>query len=220
MKARTRHKIEMGARALVFSRAHPDPSPGYIIAVAKLEECVARGMRLAELQITGRNEVHAAADRKRTLLRMMRRAHLAHLRHVARAAQPEAAGLGEQFVLPRGSIPLLVFQSAARGMIQEAERSRDLLVRHGLADTLFESLQQSLADFDRAIEQGIEARRRQVGASAGLDEVGDEIVRIVGILEPLNRFRFANAPELLVAWASASHVVATPRPAGEEEPAA
>jgi hypothetical protein len=221
MKAKTRHKIEMGARALIFSRAHPDPSPGYIIAVANLEECVALGKRLAQLQITSRNEVHATAGQKRTLLRVMRRAHVAHLRYVARVAQREAAGLVEKFVLPRGSIPLLAFRSAARTMLAEAERSRDLMVRHGLADTMFQSLQQSLEEFDRAIEQGNEAHRRQVGASAGLDKVGDEIVRIVGILDPLNRFRFANAPELLVEWASASHVVAIPRPAaGEEAPAA
>jgi hypothetical protein len=35
-----------------------------------------------------------------------------------------------------------------------------------------------------------------------------------------NRLRFAHQSELLAAWASASHVIATPQSAGDVRPAA
>ena len=38
-------------------------------------------------------------------------------------------------------------------------------------------------------------------------------VQVVKLMDGLNRFRFAKDPELLAAWASASNVLATPRPA-------
>lgn len=41
MKAKTRRKLEMGARALIFSRVHPDPTPGYAVALARLEDRLA-----------------------------------------------------------------------------------------------------------------------------------------------------------------------------------
>jgi hypothetical protein len=161
-------------------------------------------------------EIRATAGRKRTLLGLMRRAHLAHVRRVAQGAQREAPDLLRKFVLPRGTIPLLAFQSAARSMLAEAESWKDVMVRHGLSETLLQSLHQSLEHFDRAIERGIEAHRTHVGATAGLDEAGDDLVRIVRVLDPLNRFRFAEAPDVLAEWASFSHVVATPRPQAKD----
>ena len=42
MNAVSRRKIEMGVRALEFSRANPDADAGYGVAAAKLEQLVAR----------------------------------------------------------------------------------------------------------------------------------------------------------------------------------
>jgi hypothetical protein len=46
MDENTRRKIEMGKRALEFSRAHPDPSPEYAALVARLEALLARAEEL------------------------------------------------------------------------------------------------------------------------------------------------------------------------------
>ena len=53
MNAKTRRKIEMGTRALDFSRAHPDASPGYAAALASLEQRLARADQLAAQQRDG-----------------------------------------------------------------------------------------------------------------------------------------------------------------------
>jgi hypothetical protein len=211
MNAKTRRKLEMGANALTFSQAHPDPSPGYATAVARLEDCVARADHLADRQLRGMHQVRSAAARKRDLRRTIRRAHLAHLVWVARLAARELPELRQKFGLGRGTIPYLTFRTAARGMAAEAKAQKQVMVKHGLADTMLASLAQALDQFDRAVEQGIEGRRAHVGASAELNAVADEVVLIVKAMGGLNRLRFANEPELLAAWESTSNVVATPR---------
>jgi hypothetical protein len=50
MNAESRRKIEMGARALDFSRAHPDTEPGTATAVARLEQLLARAAEMATVQ--------------------------------------------------------------------------------------------------------------------------------------------------------------------------
>jgi hypothetical protein len=98
-------------------------------------------------------------------------------------------------------------------MAAEAQTRKELLVKHGLADTVLESLGQAPDQFDAAVEQGSAGRRAHVGASAELDTVADEVVQVVRVMDGLNRFRFASDAERLAAWESASSVVAAPRPA-------
>jgi hypothetical protein len=71
-------------------------------------------------------------------------------------------------------------------------------------------------------------------ARAELEELSDEVMRLVGMLDGINRYRFQRDPQLLRAWGSARHVVAGPEsestgatppvppqaPTGEVEPAA
>ena len=84
MNAKTRRRLEMGRRALEFSRAHPDESPGYTGALAQLEEQLTRSEQLATQQREGVVEVRAASARKRDLRRSMRQRQLVH---VARSEQ-------------------------------------------------------------------------------------------------------------------------------------
>jgi hypothetical protein len=213
MKGKTRRKLEMGARAFLFSCVYPDPSPGYQALLARLEDRLKRATDLALQQRNGMSDVRAAAASKRDLRRMVRRAHLAHLAQVARMAEREIPELRHLFVLRRGTIPYLTFQSTAHGMAAEAENRREVLVQYGLADTVLESLARALEDFDRAAQRGRQGRLAHVGASAELDVIADEVVAIVKGMNGVNLVRFAHQPELLASWESVSHVAATPRAA-------
>ena len=51
----------------------------------------------------------------------------------------------------------------------------------------------------------------EVGASAELFAVADEVVQCVTMMDGLHRYRFRRAPELLAGWESVSNVVAGPR---------
>lgn len=56
-------RLEMGARALEFSRAHPLDSPGYATTLKQLEEQLVRSDRLAKEQERGTTEVTSSAHR-------------------------------------------------------------------------------------------------------------------------------------------------------------
>ena len=209
----------MGARALDFSRAHPDASPGYTAAMTRLEERLARGEQLASQQREGQLEVRAATARKMELRRAMRQAHLSHLAQVAKVAAREVPELAQKLVLRPGPTTYLAFRTAARGMAAEAQNQKEVLVKHGLVETVLDNLVQALDQFDAAMEQGAGGRQAHVGASAELKAVADEVVQIVNVMDGLNRYRFMNDAELLAAWESASNVLATPRSGTSTRPA-
>jgi hypothetical protein len=211
MKAKTRRKIEMGLRALKFSRAHLDGSPGYAATLSRLEDLLTRAEQVAEQQREGIFHVRAATVRKRDLRRTMKRTHLKHLASVAQVAAQEVPELAQMFTLQPEANPYLAFRTAVRGFAAEAESRKELLVKHGLTDTVLTALEQALNEFDAAVDQGAEGRSAHVGASAELDTLANEIVQVVHVMAGLNRFRFASDSELLASWESVSNVFATPR---------
>jgi hypothetical protein len=204
----------MGARALEFCRAHTEGSQGYAAALARLEERLGRAERLAAQQRDGVLQVRAATALKRELRVTLRRTHLQHLAGVAALAAREQPELGLKFVITRDVTSYQAFRTAAHGMAAAATANKELLVRHGLADLVLSSLSETLAQLDQAMDHAVEGRRAHIGASADLATVADEVVLVVKVMDGLNRLRFAQDPERLAAWESASSVVAAPRAAG------
>jgi hypothetical protein len=223
-----------GGRALRFSLAHPDPSPGYATTLASLQERLARAEQLITLQRDRIAQVRGATVQKRKLRRIIRRTQLRHLAQVAQGAARENPELAQKFVLRPEQIPYLEFQALARAMLAEAQNQKELLVKHGLAETLLDGMVRDVNQFDLTMEQGTEARRSHVGASAELDAIGEQILHLVKVMDTLNRFRFAEVPEMLAEWESASNVFGpvhtngetpasqevTPPAGGETRPAA
>ena len=218
MRAKSRRKIEMGKRVLEFSRQHPDTSAGYVAARARLQERLARADQLARQQVDGRAEVRVATGRKRELRRLIKRAHLDHLTSVAELASVEEPELIQKFVFPADATSYLAFRAAASSMAAEAESRKEFLMKHGLSEDVLTGLKTSLDQFETALEQGAAGRLSQVGATAELVTVAEEVVQIVKVMNGLVRLRFANQPELLAAWNSATNVLATPKPDTESTP--
>ena len=216
MNSKARRKIEMGAAALEFSRKHPDESPGYAAALARLEDRLNRATQLERQQRDGILLAREATARKRDLRRSMKEALLGHMASVARVASDEVPELHQKFTLPRGSNTYRAFRTAARAIEAEAQSRKELLVKHGLSETVLQALTVSLDEFDAMVEQSSASRIAHVGASFELDDVGDEVVQIVKVMNGLNRFRFARQGELLASWQAASNVFATPHPVDEK----
>jgi hypothetical protein len=207
----------MGSRALEFSRAHPDGSPGYTAALAELEQQLARAEQLATQQRQGVVEVRAATARKRDLRRSIRQRLLVHVARAARGAAREVPELTQRFALPREPIPYLTFRTLARNVADEAQQRKELLVKYGLVEQLLVSLLESLDQFDQAMTQAAEGRRMHIAAGVELDVVADEVVDIVQVFDGLNRFRFAGDPDLFAAWRSASNVIGPAKRGGRSE---
>jgi hypothetical protein len=231
--AKTRRKLNMGTRVLEFSRQYPDPSPAYVAAAARLQERLDRADELARQQNDGRTEVRVATGRKRELRRLMLEAHLDHLEHVARIASVEEPEILQKFVFPSDATTYQAFQTAAAGIAAEAESRKELLLKHGLSEDVLNGLKVSLEQFQSAVEQGAAGRLAQVGATAELSVVSEQVVQIVKVMKGLIRIRFASQPEILAAWDSASNVIGpfrstdagtppspTPPAGGEIRPAA
>lgn len=195
-----------------FTRLHPDTSPAFVAAVARLQERLARAHQLAQQQLDGRSAVHVATARKSELRRLIRRTHLHHLASVAEVASVEEPELARKFVIPRDTTTYNGFQTAASGMAAEAQSRKELLLKHGLAEEVLSGLEVALDQFDSAVEQGAAGRLTHIGARSELDRMGEEVVQIVKVMTGLIRVRFAGQPELLDQWESASNVVAAPRP--------
>ena len=216
MNAQSRRKIEMGMRALEFSRAHPDADAGYGVAAAKLEQLVARAGEAATAQLNGIVDVRAASARKAELRRTMRAVHIAHLAQVGQEAAPEDHELGRTFRPKPGKATYLAFRTAAGTMAAEAEARREVLVRHGLAASVLEEFARRLEEFDAAVALGNAGRTAHRGATAEVNVVAAGIVRAVRVMDGRNRQRFAGDPQLLAQWISATTVLGNPRPAAPE----
>ena len=86
----------------------------------------------------------SATAEKMNLRRRIRTAQLDHLVSVARFASREVPELTRKFRLGRGQMPNLEFRTVARGLMAEAESQKDVLVKHGLDETVLASLAASL----------------------------------------------------------------------------
>ncbi|MEP6688401.1 MAG: hypothetical protein ABJC36_08640 [Gemmatimonadales bacterium] len=132
MNAESRRKIEMGTRALTFTRTNPDQDPGAALAVAKLGQLVTRADELATAQRDGLIHVHAASARKVELRREMLAVPIAHLAEVGKGAARDEPELGQTFRFKPKASTFLAFRTAARGMAGAAETHKETLAKHGL----------------------------------------------------------------------------------------
>ena len=228
MLAKTRRKLNMGSRVLEFSKHHQDTSAGYVTAVTRLTDRLARAAQLGRQHVSARSEVRQATAKKLELRRMIRRTHLDHLLSVAQVASVEEPELMKKFLYPKDATTYEAFQTAATSLLAEAESRKELLFKHGLAEEMLSGLRVALEQFQSVVEQGNAGRLAQVGASADLVAVADEAVQVVKVMTGVVRVRFASQPELLGAWESASNIIGPPRqqdddptpPDGEIKPAA
>ena len=218
MNAPSRRKMEMGRRALEFSRAHPDSEPGSDVVVARLEQLVGRGNEVAAAQRDGIIQTRSASARKQELRRELLAVPIAHLARVGRAAARENHELGKMFLFKPSADTFLAFGTAARSMAAAAQEHRDLLLKYGLSQSVQDEFVQKLDEFDAAIALGNEGRSAHIGATREIKSVANEIVRTVRLMDGRSRQRFAGQEQLLGSWISASTVLGTPsRPGTEPE---
>lgn len=219
MKRRTTKQHEMGLRAVLFLRAHPDDSAGGQAAVSRLEALSTEAAQLAKTATQGQLESRSATTRKWSLRRRIGLALLPHLGSAAKLAEAEVPGTAEKFAMPRTARGHAAYLSSARAIYDEAVANKELLVKYGLSDAILQALDQSLNDLATAIADSGLTQQAHVGANEKADAVAAEIVMVVNLLDALNRHRFAGDPQLLGEWESACNVVATPSRSPAETPA-
>ena len=88
---------------------------------------------------------------------------------------------------------------------------------------MLDDLRQAVDELDASVEETVASKQRHILARAELRRLSDQVMQLVGILDGINRYRFAREPHLLAAWDRAKHVaggsqVAAP-PSTPETPA-
>jgi hypothetical protein len=127
-------------------------------------------------------------------------------------------GVGEKFRLPA---PARQTPHSGRSPASCSKRGRanqELLAKHGLSTTMLAELESGIKAFDTSLQESDGSKQTHVAARAKMKALGDELMRLVGIPDGFNRYRFHHGPELIAAWESAKHRVSGPA-VKEEVPA-
>jgi hypothetical protein len=178
--------------------------------LAKLEETIAQMAALAGQQVTGVVSKGSSIVRRKELRRQLHGGLLRHLVTVANSAAEEQPDLIREFRMPAINASHTIYRTVARTLLEKGVAQRELLLKHGLGETLLDDLRKAVDELDASVEETVESKQRHILARSELRTLSDEVMQLVGILDGINRYRFAREPQLLAAWDRAKHVVGTP----------
>jgi hypothetical protein len=207
----------MATSVRTFSRAHPSADASYTLVLDRLDGTITRIEGLAKQQEGGYRSKHSAAVRRTDLRRRLQAGLLRLLVTAAEDVGSEAPAVGEKFRIPKSNATHAAFRASASEMLDSARANQELLVKHGMSATLLDELDTAVKEFDASLAETDDGKQSHVAARAEMKALSDEIMRLVGMLDGFNRYRFHRDPELIVAWESAKHVVSGPQPK-EAEP--
>ena len=150
----------------------------------------------------------------------MLRVPIAHLAQIGALAAREVHELGKTFRFRPAATSLVAFQSAARAMLEEAQAHKEVLVKHGLSESVLVEFERMLDQFDAAMRLGAEGRVRHTAATRELVALTKEAGRLVRGMDARIRIRYRNDLPALEQWVSARAVLGVPRPVedGAEPP--
>jgi hypothetical protein len=217
MRAVTRRIYDMCVRVVNWALAHPDDEPGFLVLLAQLQALTLRLGDVITAQRNGLIDSRASRSRKQELKREMLAVPIAHLAQIGTLAAPEVHELGKTFRFRPAATTLVAFQSAARAMLEEAQTHKEVLVKHGLSESVLVEFERMVDQFDAAMRLGAEGRMRHTAATRELETLTKEAGRLVRAMDARVRIRYRNDLPALEQWVSARAVLGVPRPV--EEPA-
>ena len=219
MRAVARRMYDMGVRVVNWANAHPDDEPGFGVLLARLQALVVRMGDVITAQRNGFIDTRAARSRKQEL-RTEVAVPIAHLAQIGALAAREVHELGKTFRFRPAATSQVAFQSASRAMLEAAQTHKEVLVKHGLSESVLVELERMLDQYDAALRLGAEGRMRHTAATRELVALTKEAGRLVRAMDARIRIRYRNDLPALEQWVSARAVLGVPRP-GEQgvEPA-
>ena len=200
----------MGDKANGWSGKYPDDDAGNARNAAVLKSLMQQAHVLLAQQREGFVQEHASATTKEQLRRAMG-GPMNHLSRVGRAAAKDQPELGSTYRIKPSKSTVLGLQTMVGTMVETSKAHQDLLVSHGLAVPMLDSLERLLAQFKAAVALGSAGRAAHVSATRALKQVTAEIVRTVRVMDGRNRQRFESNGQVLGEWISASTVLGNPR---------
>ncbi len=204
-------KLEMAARVRVFSLAHPSEDAGYVKTLAEFEERLARAEMIAGTQVDEEGAETSARSRRNEIRKVVHFTLLRYLVEVGVVAAKDRAELASRFKLPSANASHRGFSSAVRSMLTVATSQKASMVAAGMAPSLLDDLGRMLTEFDLVSNVARTARLGHVTAVAELETIVKKLMKLVRLLDGINRWRFGDHSELLVAWNTAKRATVRSR---------
>ena len=215
MRAETRRMYDMCVRVVNWASAHPDDEPGFGVLLAQLQALVVRMGEVITAQRNGFIDTRAARSRKKELRSEIVAVAIPHLAQIGALAAREVHELGKTFRFRPAATSQVAFQSASRAMLEAAQTHKEVLVKHGLSESVLVELERLVDQFDAAMRLGAEGRVRHTAATRELEAVRKEAGRLVRAMDARVRIRYRNDLPALEQWVSARTVLGVPRPVEE-----
>jgi len=215
MTAVTRRIYDMCVRVVTWALAHPDDEPGFLVLLAQLQALVVRMGDVVTAQRNGLIDSRASSSRKQELRSEMLTVAIAHLAQIGALAAREIHELGTTFRSRPAVRSQVAFHSAGRAMLETAQAHKEVLVRHGLSESVLLEFERMLDQFDAAMRLGAEGRMRHTAATRELETLTREAGRLVRAMDARIRIRYRTDLPALEEWVSARAVLGIPRPVEE-----
>jgi hypothetical protein len=199
--------FEMVTRTVKFNAAQPDTDPGHGVTADRLKQVQGEMADAIAGQRAGRIKRHGGSVEKRRLRREMLAGPIAYLVELGELAGRDHPEVVTDFRYAPTGQTYLAHRTAARGLQAAAVSHKDVLSQYGLSDAVMEVFGQQLDQFDAAMQDADDGRAAQKSATAVLDTLAAEALRLVRLLDARNQHRFKGDPELLSAWLDASTVL-------------
>jgi hypothetical protein len=127
-------------------------------------------------------------------------------------AAREIHELGTTFRFRPAARSQVAFHSAGRAMLEAAQTHKEVLVKHGLSESVLVEFEWMLDQFDAAVRLGAEGRMRHTAATRELVALTKEAGRLVRGMDARIGVRYRNDLPALEQWVSARTVLGVPRP--------
>ena len=210
MTAVTRRVYDMCVRVLSWALAHPDDEPGFGILLAQLQALVIRLGEVVTEQRNGFIDSRAARSRKHDLRTAMAAVPIAHLAQIGALAAKERHELATTFRFKPAAESQVAFRTAGRAMLEAAQTHKEVLVKHGLSESVLVEFERLVDQFDAAMRLGADGRMRHTAATRELGALTTEAARLVRAMDARIRIRYRDDRAALETWVSARMVLGTP----------
>jgi hypothetical protein len=217
MRAVTRRVYDTCVRVVSWASTHQDDEPGFLVLLGQLQALVVRLGEVITMQRNGIVDSRAASARKASLRREILAVPVAHLAEVGALAAREVHELGKVFGSQPSRSTTVAFRSAGRAMLEQAQTHKEVLVRHGLSESVLVEFERLLDQFEAAVRLGAEGRMRHTAATRELVALTKEAGRLVRAMDARVRIRYRDDRPALEQWVSARTVLGRPQPSEEED---
>ena len=216
MNTTNRRRYESVVRVLALCEEQGtgiESTPPGTQLIGQLRASAAKAAGLFQTQSSGRNSVHDATAKRRALARLVSKNAAALARH-ARALAPTSGLAIELPPLRKNSDEQLIADSRA---LLDAVQPLAATFKAGKLTGL-DDLTKQIADLDAAMKEQSAGRETHVGASATINQVLNECIRLTTAIEPFYVSAINGDPELIARWRNARRI-GPARPGKDDAPA-